>query len=309
MKIIFMGSDRIALPLLEFLKSKATELWVVSGKDKPVGRGHEVKPNEISAWTLADKVTLHRPEKLDDAFHTMIQSFAPDLIFVMAYGKLLKQVLIDMPRLGIWNIHASALPELRGASPIETAIAMGYEKTAVDLMKMKMAMDVGPVGASIPIEIPETMTSAQLREQIARVSAELVRKNWDAVASDKLVTVTQDDSKATYCRILCKDDGWLDPNGEAKALVNHIRAFAEWPGAAFIYAGERLKVFEARLVDPTANTTNAPIQTPPGTVLEAGERLVVAAGRGNLEVLTLQRAGGKRLGAKEFLQGYPIQVG
>jgi len=301
MRILFMGSDPIALPLLEFLNSKSERLVVVSGVDKPVGRGQKVIPNEISSWALAHNVELMRPQRLDDAFHQSIEALSPDMIFVMAYGKILKESLINLPRLGTWNLHASALPKLRGASPIETAIAIGLPETAVELMKMALAMDVGPVGASIAVPIGQK-NSAELREEIGRISRTLVEKNWSALAAGDILTVTQDETQATYCRILKKEDGWLDPNEPAEVLCNHVRAFSEWPGSAFIYAGERLKVYAARAISDGSSR-------PPGTVLESGERLVVAVGKGSLEILSLQRPGGKRLAAREFLLGYPIPVG
>lgn len=302
MRVIFMGSDKIAIPLLEVLKAKAEKLLVVSGVDKPVGRGHKVVPNEISAWALFNNVVLQRPEKLDDAFHSSIKEFAPDLIFVMAYGKILRGVLIDLPRLGTWNIHASALPYLRGASPIETAIALGEKFTAVALMRMVVALDAGPVGPSQTLEIGEKMTAVELRLEVGRISAALVAKNWSALTGGTILPLTQNESLATYCRILKKDDGWLDPSAPVKTLVDHIRAFAEWPGAAFVYAGERLKIYSARALSETS-------LQPAGTVVESAERLVISTGNGNLEILSLQRPGGKRLGVRDFLPGYPIKVG
>lgn len=313
MKILFLGSDKIALPLLEVLKTKATALAIVSGIDKPTGRGQKLTPNDLSAWALANNVTLHRPQKLDDEFHAAMKAFAPDLIFVMAYGKLLKSALIDLPRLGPWNIHVSQLPALRGASPIETAIAIGEATTSVALMRMALALDAGPVAVDASgrgkITITEETTAHELREKIALVSAEIVEKNWSALAAGTLITLPQDEAQATYCRILRKDDGWLDPSEPAKILVRRVNAFAQWPGAAFIYAGERLKIFAARAIEDPEQKSKTAWQGQAGLVLEAGERLIIATGLGKMEILELQRAGGKRLSAKEFLRGYPIKVG
>jgi len=301
MRILFMGSDPIALPLLEFLAFKTEQLTVISGVDKPVGRGQKVAPNEISAWALSKQLQLFRPQKHDEAFQQAMRELVPDLIFVMAYGKILKEQLLDLPRLGTWNLHASALPKLRGASPIETAIALGMQETAVELMQMRPAMDAGPVGATVPLAIGDK-SSSELRQEVALLARELVEKNWQRLITGSLVTVSQDEAQATYCRILKKEDGWLDVLAPAEALCNHIRAFSEWPGSGLAYAGERLKIYTARALPESSGK-------PPGTVLESGGRLVIAVGQGSLEVLSLQRPGGKRMSAREFLLGYPIKVG
>lgn len=302
MKTLFMGSDPIALPLLQVLVRRSAELRVVSQPDKPSGRGQKTSPNDISAWALENNIPLLRPSRLDENFMGELKAFSPDIIFVMAYGRLLKQPIIDFPRLGTWNLHASLLPKLRGASPIETAIATGESETGVALMRMVLALDAGPVGAEVKIPLSPQMTAPVLRQLVSHASAQLVDHEWALIEQANLKVTPQNTSAATYCRILTKADTHLDPAAPAAELERRVRAFAERPGVAFIFAGERLKVFSARALDDKAAAA-------PGTLLQANERIVISTGQGALELLELQRAGGKRMPARDFLRGYPLQAG
>lgn len=302
MRTLFMGSDVIALPLLEVLRRRSSALCVVSQPDKPSGRGQKLTPNDISAWALAENVKLLRPHKLDDAFMQELKAFTPDIIFVMAYGRLLKLPIIEFPRLGTWNLHASLLPHLRGASPIETSIAIGDSHTGVCLMKMSLALDAGPVAASLNIPLSLQTTATALRSLIGQGSAQIVEHEWELLEKAAIAVHPQNEAQATYCRILTKADTLLDPVAPALELERRVRAFGERPGVSFIFAGEKLKIFSARVHH------QSPVPSA-GVVLEAGERLVISTGQGALEILELQRAGGKRLPAKEFLRGYAIKAG
>ncbi len=243
-----MGSDKIALPLLEVLKRRSSALCVVSQPDKPSGRGQKLAPNDISAWAEGEGVKLLRPKKLDDDFIKELKDFLPDIIFVMAYGRLLKTSIIELPRLGTWNLHASLLPQLRGASPIETAIALGDTHTGVCLMKMVLALDAGPVGASLNIPLSPQTTSAALRSLVAQASAQLVDHEWQLLEKGSVQVHPQDESQATYCRPLTKADTLLDPAAPAVELERRIRAFGERLGTGFVFAGEKLKIFSARVI-------------------------------------------------------------
>ncbi len=302
MKILFMSSERISLKLLDVLLRRGDEVLVLSMPDRAVGRGQKLQPNDVSAAALEKGTRLLRPEKLDEAAMATLQGFAPDITFVMAYGRILKEPFIALPRLGTWNLHASLLPELRGASPIETAIATGAPQTGMALMRMVLALDAGPVGAMVKLPILPRTTAPELRELLAEAAAQLVEERWPELEAGTLETLPQQDAFATYCRPFKSDDAFLDPAASAEVLERRVRAFAEKPGAAFVYAGERLKIFEVKVGGETKKA--------PGTILEAGEKLVVATGKGtSLEILKLQRAGGKRLGVAEFLRGYPMKVG
>jgi len=297
-----MGSDAVTLPLLEVLRQRADELLIVSQPDRPHGRGQKLTPNPVSVWALEQGIALERPEKLDADFLARLESFAPNVTLVMAYGKILRQPYLDLAPKGIWNFHVSLLPELRGASPMETAIAAGFERTGVCLMRMRAGMDTGEIAAAQEIAVPSTMTSAQLRQASALAAANLAAEHFAALMAGTMPMVSQNDSKATYCRLFSKADSFLDFTAPAKANVDRIRAFGEWLGVGFEHGGQKIKVFEAAY---------RPEATPaaPGTVLDGGEALSVATTDGILELKSLQRPGGKRLAAKDFLAGYPIRPG
>lgn len=300
MRTIFMGSDAIALPMLEVLADKGSKLCVVSRPDRPAGRGQKMTPNAVSAWALNKNIELLRPQRPDAEFLAQLKKFDPEIIFVMAYGRMLKQELLDLPPLGTWNLHGSLLPQLRGASPVETAIAEGHQHTAVVLMRMVLKLDAGPVGPIMSLKIEKDMTSHQLRLAMAASAAVLIQRNWESLASGSVVTTAQQELAATYCRLLTKEDIWLNPADAAEALVNRVRAFGENIGACLILKGERVKILLACVAEGIGA---------PGQVLLADKRLVVATGRGALEILSLQREGGKVLPAAEFLRGHPVAVG
>lgn len=302
-KILFMGSDAVCLPLLERLKERAAQLCVVSQPDRPHGRGQKLKPNAVSAWALENAVVLHRPEKLTAAFLEQLKEFAPTVTIVMAYGKILKPSYLELAQHGTWNLHASDLPALRGASPIETAIALGLEQTATCLMAMEVGMDTGGVAAKADIEIPSTMHAPKLREVVAQSSAQLVVDNWDALISGELTPKAQDPAAATYCRLINKADSFLDFGASAKANLDRIRAFGSWLGVGFEHKGAKIKVFEAALADDLACESSKP-----GEILENDGRLVVACAQEALELTKLQRPGGKVLNVRDFLRGYGFEL-
>jgi methionyl-tRNA formyltransferase len=299
--VLFMASDAIAIPALEVAKAHAEKLVVVSGPDKPVGRGQKLGPNPISTWALTSGVELWRPEKLDEAFMGQLKVAAPEAAVVMAYGKMLKLAFLDAFPKGVWNLHASDLPRLRGASPVETAVALGLKKTAVTLMKVVLAMDAGPVADREMVAIGPEQTGAELRVALSRAAGAVLERNLAMLLDGSLKVFPQDDVQATYCRILTKDDSWLDFAASATELAARVRAFAEWVGCGVELGAERLKIFEV------AAEAGQPVAAP-GCVLE-GEGLRVACGEGILRINELQRPGGKRLSAAEFLRGCPIAPG
>jgi methionyl-tRNA formyltransferase len=300
-KVLFLASDAVALPALEVARAHAEKLVVVSGVDKPCGRGQKLTPNPVSAWALANKVELWRPERLDAEFMTKLQNFAPDFAVVMAYGKMLRQSFLDSFPKKVWNLHASDLPRLRGASPVETAVALGLTETAVTLMNVELKMDAGGVVDRAMVEIEPTMTGRELREAISKIAGAILEKHWGDIADGSVKYFPQEEAKATYCRILTHDDSWLDFNASALELANRVRAFAEWVGCCALYKGERLKIYRAH-AEAGDSGKGA------GTVLP-GEGLRVACVEGILVIDELQKAGGKRLSAKDFLRGFPIGPG
>jgi len=304
MRVAFFASDPIAIPAMEFLRgSKNFPLaCVVSNPDKPQGRGAKVKPNAVSEWAINCGVELLRPEKPDDACVARLRELGAELIVVMAYGHILKKNILEYSDLPCLNLHASILPELRGASPIETAIALNYKETGVSLMKIVPRMDAGPVCATEKIFTDSRETAHSLREKVSLAAAELLEKYISDVACGAAKFVEQDESRATYTRKHDKEDARLNFFESAENVDARVRAFG---AGIFSYKGEDIKVSE-----PSFDVSR-PCGAREGEVLEASVSagLRVACKIGSVCFRKIQRPCAKMLDASEFFKGYKIENG
>lgn len=306
-KIVFMGSDAIALPLLKYLHAEGGELFqleaVVSQPDRPKGRGKKLQPNPIAAWAEEQGLTVLKPEKPRKELRLWMVEQAIDLVVVMAYGHIVSQKLLETPKLGCVNLHASLLPKFRGASPVESAVASGESETGVSLMRMELEMDAGPVLDVERVPIQMEITGASMRLALADATVDLVQRNMAAMLSGEAVFMAQDASQATYCRKLDKADGLLDFKAPARVLVSRINGLYPWPGCYCDFEETRLKLMSARLAEGEASAAA-------GTVISADKAgVVVATGDGLLTIEQLQRPGGKMLPAQQFLQGFALKAG
>lgn len=307
-KIVFMGSDAIALPLLEWLRAEApahgAQLTAVySQPDRPKGRGKHLQPNPVSAWALQHKVPLHRPEKPSEEDTERLRAEGVALVLVMAYGHILKKSLLAVPPRGFVNFHASLLPKYRGASPVETAVALGESETGVTLMRIIPKMDAGPACDAERVPVLPFATGASTREKLATATVPLIERNMASLLSGSAVFREQDDSAATYCRKLEKSDGALDFAAPAAVLAARINGLDPWPGCYADHGETRLKLRRA-------STESSPAAEAPGTVLEsASDAVRIATGDGVLCIAELQRPGGKMLLARELLRGYELPSG
>jgi methionyl-tRNA formyltransferase len=306
MRIVFLGSDAICGPALDFLRTApGVQLaGVISQPDRPSGRGQHLHANPVAAWARAQGVALRQPAQLGAADLEWLRSERVDLAMVMAYGKILREEFLNAPPHGVWNLHASLLPAYRGASPVETALAEGAMETGVCLMRVAPALDAGPVADAERVEICAQDTAMELRERLARACVPLLARNLAALADGSIRVMAQDEARVTYTRKLTKADGLLDFSLGAVELERRVRAFQPWPGAVMDCAGESLKVGTAAVLP------GEPAGAKPGTVVRAGVAGVdIATGGGLLRVLTLQRPGGRMLTAGEFLRGHPMAAG
>jgi len=305
MRLAFFGSDAIALPALEYLHwADGVELvGIVSQPDKPAGRGRHLHANAVSAWAHRQGLPLLQPEKPGEEEVAWLRAQQIDLVLVMAYGHLLKKDLLEAPLRGMWNLHASLLPNYRGASPVETALACGETVTGVTLMRMAQKMDAGAVAAQVYVPIRNTDTGPVLRERMAHACVPLLQRHLPALADGSVQPTPQDESLVTYCRKLHKTDAHVDFALSATELERRVRAFQPWPGVVVSHDEVDLKVGSAMVLAET--TTVAP-----GTVIRACEGGVdVATGTGVLRLLSMQRPGGRMLDAAEFLRGYELPTG
>lgn len=305
LRIVFMGSDPIALPLLDWLAGEggglAEVVAVCTQPDRPAGRGQKIVAGPVKRWALARGLPVRQPGKLDDAERAWLAEQGADLALVMAYGQLLSDAFIATPRLGALNLHASLLPQYRGASPMQTAVACGERETGVTLMRIVKKLDAGPVADAERVSIAPLDTAVEVEAKLARVCVPLLARTLPWLRAGALEFFPQDESKATYCRRLTKEDGGLDFAASAADLAARINGLFPWPGCAVEINGVLIKFGLADVVSRDDGPASH------GTVTGAdAEGLLVATGKGTLRLRRLQRPGGKMLSAPEFLRGFPV---
>ena len=304
-RLVLLGSDEIALPAFAAARALPdTEVVAVySQPDRPAGRGQEVRPNPVAAWARAEGLTLLQPEKLEAADAAHLVSLQADLGVVMAYGQLLKEDFLAAPRLGFVNFHGSLLPELRGATPVEGALALGLAETGVSMQQVVRKLDAGPIHAAVRTKILPGEGRAALRARLGVIAGELASTALPSVLAVTSVAVPQDEAKVTFARRLSRADAPLDFRQAANALRQRILAVEGWPGSTFDHRGALIKIGAATVEDAATSIA-------PGTIVAADRSGVkIACGEGWLVLTHLQRPGGKMLPVGEFLAGYPLAVG
>lgn len=307
LRLVFMGSDPIALPLLDWLAGEgsgtARIVAVVTGPDRPAGRGQEVRPNAVSAWAAGRPFETFQPKAPDSGTVSSLAALRPDLALVVAYGHILRDNLISVPRLGTLNLHASILPRYRGASPIQTAISAGETVTGMTLMRIVRELDAGPVGDVEPVGILPLDTASDVEAKLAACSVPLLARTLPLIARGGLAFREQDHALASFCRRLGKPDGVLDFAFPAAGLAARVNALHPWPGVTIEIDGTPVRL---GLADAVTGTVPAA----PGTVVHSdSEGLLVSTGSGILRLRRLQRPGGRMLPAPEFLRGFPVASG
>jgi len=307
LRLAFMGSDPIALPLLEWLARGGRDLaelvGIVTGPDRPSGRGQAIRPNAVKAWSEHWTFPVAQPLKLDAAAQAALRGWAPDVVLVVAYGKILRDEVIALPRLGTLNLHASLLPRYRGASPIQTAVAEGEPETGLTLMRIVRELDAGPIADLERVPIDPLDTAAEVDRALALAAVPLLARALPRLAAGTLPFREQDHAGATFCRRLAKTDGVLDFSAPAARLAARVNGLHPWPAVTVAIAGQPVKLGQADALAGAAGP-------PPGTVLGAdGAGVRVATGYGVLRLLKLQRPGGKMLAAPDFLRGFPLPAG
>ncbi|MDR2863000.1 MAG: methionyl-tRNA formyltransferase [Puniceicoccales bacterium] len=309
-RLVFFGSDEIALPCLESIAAEhggdVALAAIYSQPDRPSGRGQKLQPNAIAAWGHARGLPVFQPERLDGSEPDALRTLGCDLAIVMAYGHILKRRLLETPVLGFFNLHASLLPLLRGASPIESAIAAGVGTSGVSLQRMVSRLDAGPVVDAEPVPLAGDETRLSLRAKIAEASVPLMRRTLPRLLAGDSAGVPQDDSAATFTRKITREDAAVDFRATAAEIAARVRALSPWPGVTVPWHdGLVLKIGEA-VSEPALGTDGAP----PGKILAAdGHGVCIATGGGVLRVLQMQRPTGKMLPCGAFLAGFPMPAG
>ena len=297
MKIVFMGSPDFGVPSLRALNTNFDVVGVISQPDRPAGRGRQLKFSSVKETALELDLPMFQPEQIDSE-NTLqtLQAWQPDLIVVAAYGQILPSWLLEYPKYGCINVHASLLPRWRGAAPIQAAILHGDDMTGVTIMLMDAGLDTGPILSQQSVPIMPDETGGELFERLAPLGAELLTQTIPAYRSKTLKPVPQNPNLATYAPSLSKKDGHLDFNESANKLARQIRAYHPWPGSHFFWDDRRHLVHKAEAVE-----TSTSIQ--PGTPFILDSFPAVQCGEGALVLRKLQPAGKQVMSADDFLNG------
>ncbi len=298
MKIIYMGTPDFAVVGAEALRQAGlSPMAVYTQPPRPAGRGHKPSPSPLHAWAMQHGIPVYTPVSLKNAdAQAQFASLNADVAVVAAYGLLLPQAILDTPRYGCVNIHASLLPRWRGAAPIHRALLAGDEKTGITIMQMDKGLDTGGILMQEEIAIPDDATTPWLHDALAKMGGRMIVQAMRILPS--LNPAPQPDMGATYAAKLTKDEGRLDWALPAPMLDRKVRALNPQPSTWFMYMGERIKVLAAQ---PVA------VQGQAGQVLD--DTLLIGCGEGALRLLLLQRAGKKPMTAAQFLQGFAMPKG
>lgn len=305
MRVLFIGTGDIGLPSLEWLLDtpKHEVVGVVTQPDKPVGRKQVLTSPQIKVRALAAGIPVIQPLKVRHAVEEL-KAFQADVAVVVAYGQILSRAVLDVPKFGCLNIHASLLPRHRGAAPIQAAIRDGDAETGVTIMFMDEGLDTGDILLMKRLPIADDDTGGSLHDKLALQAPAALEEALDLLATGHPPREKQDDSKATHVRKLTRQDGRIDWSCSAIELDRLIRAFTPWPGTSCMLKDAQMKIHRAQVIP------NADACPSPGTIVNADANgIVVSCGSGLLNLLEVQIEGGKRLPAADLLRGHPLQAG
>jgi methionyl-tRNA formyltransferase len=312
MILVFSGTPSFAVPTLEKLAEAGhTVSLVVTQPDRPRGRGMEVAVSPVKDAAIRLRLAVAQPAAIKNnaEFRDQLTAIAPDAIIVVGYGRIIPQWMIDLPRLGNLNLHASLLPRYRGAAPIQWAIANGESVTGVTTMRIDAGLDTGDILLQREVPIRPDDTAETLGPKLASIGADLMVETLRGLESGQVRPTPQDHSKATLAPILKKEDGRMDFARSAKNLLNRLRGFQPWPGAFTIFRGKTLQVHRAR-------PAQSAVTLSPGQVAIEGACLLVGCGKDKesrtnttIELLEIQLEGKRRMTAQEFINGYRPKPG
>jgi len=302
-KLVFLGTPQFAVPSLEALTAAGHQLLTVyTQPDRPAGRKQELKPPPVKEAALRLGFEVRQPERIRHCAEELA-ALRPDAMVVVGYGQIIPQSILDIPPLGILNVHASLLPKYRGAAPIQWAIANGETVTGVTIMRIDAGLDTGDILFQESTPIGPEETSPELAERLAPMGARLLVQALEGLAAGTITPVPQDHSQATLAPILKREDGLVDFRWPAAKIACRARGFQPWPGAWTWWRGQRFFLWKCR---------TAAVETPavPGLMFSHARRLFVACGEGEaLEMLEVQVEGRKRMDGAAFLNGYRLADG
>lgn len=297
MRVVYLGTPEFAVPPLERLLEAGYDVsLVVTQPDRPKGRGRQLAASPVKVCAARHGLPLFQPDRIrrPECVERLRQEGA-DVMVVVGYGQIIPQAIIDLPRLGIINVHASLLPKYRGAAPIQWAVAQGETVTGVTTMRIDAGLDTGDMLLKAEVEIGPEETAAELSPRLARAGAELLLRTLAGLEQGTITPQPQDHSQATLAPMLKKEDGLIAWSWPASAVHNRVRGMQPWPGACTTFRGQTLQIWRTRLRDEAA---------PPGVLRKAGRALVAGCGGGgSVELLEVQLEGKKRMSGEAFANG------
>lgn len=305
MRVIFMGTPDFAVPSLEALLTKHEVVLVVTQPDKPKGRGKKMVPTPVKACALEHGIPVLQPEKVKEPeFVEQLRSYEPDLIAVTAFGQILSEPILEMPKYGCINVHGSLLPKYRGAAPMQWSIIDGEKVTGITTMYMAKGLDSGDMLLKAEVEITDEDTFATIHDKMAVTGANLLLDTLDQLEAGTLERIPQDHDAATYAPMITKETGHIDWSKNRQDIINLIRGLNPVPAAYTIYEEEVLKIFGAVISDvQTDGAANGEIVA----VVKKG--FVVKCGDGCLLITEVQARGGKRMMTDAYLRGHAMKEG
>lgn len=303
MRIVFMGTpDYAAVTLQKLIDEKYDIAAVFAQPDKPVGRKQILTPPATKVIAIDNNIPVFQPKTLRDGeAYSLLKELNPDVIVVVAYGKILPKEILDLPKYGCINGHASLLPKLRGASPIQWSIVTGEKKTGVSTMLMDEGMDTGDILETVVTDIGEQETAEELFDRLAVMSADLMVSTLEKAQAGTLDPIKQNDAEATYAPIIKKEMAHIDFTKTADEICNAVRGFYSWPCAFCFINDKRIKVIKAVKSNLSAREC--------GVVLDSDNRLVISCKDGSVEFVTVQPEGAKVMAASQMLNGHAIPKG
>ena len=306
MRIVFMGTPDFSVPTLESLVASEHEVvGVVTQPDKPKGRGKEIHMSPVKECALQHNIPVYQPVRArDEAFVDEMRALNPDVMVVIAFGQILPKSLLELPKYGCVNIHASLLPKYRGAAPIQWAVINGDEETGITTMMMDVEMDTGDILEKTVVKLDPEETGGSLFDRLSLLGGDLILSTLSKLEKGEITPVPQDHEKATYVKKISKSMGDIDWTMDAVSIERLVRGLNPWPSAFTRWNGKMLKIWEAKVLpDPD-------VKLPCGSVISASdEGLKIQTGAGVLCVTSLQLEGKKRMDTAAFLRGYQVAAG
>ena len=304
MRVVFMGTPDIAATCLNKIIADGFDVvGVYTQPDRPKNRGMKMTFSPVKEAAIANHIPVYQPENFrEEETVEQLRSLQPDVVAVVAYGRILPQKVLDIPAKGCINIHASILPSYRGSAPFQWAVLDGLQETGVTAMYLCREMDAGDIIDVSKTPIGESETAGELLDRLAVLGADLLSKTLDTMSKGEVTRTPQDHSKATYAPMLDKTMCPIDWNKTAQQVHNQVRGLHPWPVATMELQGNRFKVHATRVIEGKENAA-------PGTVLALTKTgLQIACGEGAIEILSLQAEGGKRMAAPDYFRGHPLEI-